>query len=119
MEGMIGGAAASDPADPRPGQGASPFVDAVVAQLARGVAEAGAGAQQRVDELSDLLTTLLLACEQEEVETAASVLVQDTDLLSAVFQNIDLLYDHGYPHADQVSMVTLDAVHRAVEAEGG
>lgn len=105
--------------DAAPGHGARPFVDAVVGQLARSIEEAGAGAQQRVDELSDLLTTLLLACEQEEVETAASLLVQDTVLLSAVFQNIDLLYAHDYPHADEVSVVTLDAVHRAVEAAEG
>ena len=98
--------------------GAGPFVDAVVAQLARGIDEAGAGAQQQVDDLTDRLTTLLLACEQGEVEEAIVPLVQDTVLLSAVFQNIDLLYAHDYPHADQVSMLTLDAVHRAVEQEG-
>lgn len=105
-------------ADLRPGHGAGPFVQAVVGQLSRGVQEAGAGAQQRVDELTSRLTTLLLACEQGEPEQAIPALLQDTVLLSAVFQNIDLLYEHDYPFADQVSMLTLDAVHRAVEAEG-
>lgn len=106
-------------ADARPGHGAGPFVDAVLAQLARGIDEAGAGAQQQVDALSDRLTSLLLACEQRDDEAAISILLQDALLLSVAFQNIDLLYSHDYPHADRVSMLILDAVHRAVEAEQG
>lgn len=107
----------SPPPDTRPGHGAGPFVDAVVSQLARGVDEAGAGAQQQVDALSDRLASLLVACEQADDDAALSTLLQDALLLSVVFQNVDLLYAHDYPHADRLSMLILDAVHRAVEAE--
>ena len=107
------------PPDTRPGHGAGPFVDAVVAQLGRSIDEAGAGAQQQVDALSDQLASLLLACERGDDETAVSTLLQDALLLSLVFQNVDLLYVHDYPHADRVSLLILDAVHRAVEAEEG
>lgn len=105
--------------DPRPGHGAGPFVDAVVAQLSRGFDAAGAGAQQEVDALTDRLARVLEACEQSDPAPVLSTLVEDPLLLSAVFQNIDLLYAHDYPFADAMSMLTLDAVHRAVEAEEG
>lgn len=113
------GSAAQREADPRPGHGAGPFVDAVVGQLSRGFENAGAGAQQQVDALADRLARVLVACEQGDTEPVLSTLVDDPLLLSAIFQNIDLLYAHDYPHADAVSMLTLDAVHRAVEAEEG
>lgn len=109
--------AAARKVDPGRDDGAAAFVDAVVAQLSRNVESAGAGAQQRVDELSDRLASILLAGEQGGTEPALGILLEDPLLLSAIFQNIDLLYARGYPHADAVSMLTLDAVHRAVEAE--
>jgi hypothetical protein len=117
MEDQSAAAAERRQSDPRPGHGAGPFVDAVVAQLSRGVDEAGAGAQQQVDSLADRLASVLIACEQRDPEPALTLLVEDPVLLSAVFQNIDLLYAHEYPYADAVSLLTLDAVHRAVEAE--
>lgn len=117
--GPADGAGARRPDDPRPGHGVGPFVDAVVGQLSRGFESAGAGAQQQVDSLTDRLARVLEACEQGDTEPVLSTLVEDPLLLSAVFQNIDLLYAHDYPFADAMSMLTLDAVHRAVEAEEG
>lgn len=102
---------------PLSGHEAAPFVGAVVAQLARSIEEAGAGAQEQVDLLTDRLTSILVACEQGDPEPAIRTLTEDPLLLSAIFQNIDLLYAHDYAFADALSMMTLDAVHRAVEAE--
>jgi len=109
---------APDPADQRsPGHGAEAFVQAVVTQLARGVEEAGAGAQQQVEWLTDRLTSILIGVEQGEPAAVAEELVADPLLLASIFQNIDLLYDHGYPHANALSMLTLEAIHEAVERE--
>lgn len=105
------------PGDSRPGHGASSFVEAVVSQLSRGIEEAGAGAQQQVDWLTDRLTSILLACEQGDTQPALKTMIEDPLLLSSIFQNIDLLYTHDYPYADELSMLTLDAVHRATQAE--
>jgi len=74
-----------------PGYGAGPFVDAVLAQLARGIGDAGLGAQERLDELADRLTSILLAAEQNDAESAVPLLSEDVTLLRTIFQNIDLL----------------------------
>lgn len=103
--------------DERPGHGAGPFVEAVVTQLARGIEEPGAGAQQQVEWLTDRLTSILIRLEQGEPASISKELVLDPLLLASIFQNIDLLYEHRYPHADALSMVTLEAVHEAVERE--
>lgn|SRR5690606_15362178 len=107
------------PQRPVPGPGAGPFVEAVIAQLARGIGVAGAGAQEQLEELADRLASILLAAEQNDTEPAVQLLAEDVTLLSTIFQNIDLLYAHEYPFADALSMMTLDAVHRAVEADEG
>ena len=103
----------------QPGHGTGPFVQAVVGQLSRAMDSAGAGAQQRLDWLTDRLASILVACEQGDEEATVAALIEDPELLSAVFQNVDLLYANDYPHADALSVLTLDAVHRAVEAEEG
>ncbi len=105
--------------DERPGHGAGPFVQAVVTQLSRGIEEPGAGAQQQVEWLTDRLTSILIRLEQGEPATISEELVLDPLLLASIFQNIDLLYEHGYPHADALSMLTLEAIHEAVEREAG
>ena len=119
MEGERNGSEATHPPDTRPGHGAGPFVEAVIGQLARGFDAAGAGAQQQVDALADRLARVLVACEQNDAEPVVATLTDDLLLLSAVFQNIDLLYTHDYPYSDAMSMLTLEAVHRAVEADEG
>ena len=43
--------------------------------------------------------------------------VTGDQLEQEVAREIDLLYANDYPHADVLSMLTLDAVHRAVEDE--
>lgn len=115
----MAGAADRVPNDEPPGQGAGPFVQAVVTQLSRGIEEPGAGAQQQVEWLTERLTSILIRLEQGESATISEELVLDPLLLASIFQNIDLLYEHGYPHADALSMLTLEAIHEAVEREEG
>lgn len=112
-----GGDRSTDPGEGSPGHGVGPFVEAVIDQISRGVDQVGPSGQQRVDALADRLATILIAFEQGVTEPALATLVEDPLLLSSFFQNVDLLYAHAYPHADAVSMLTLEAIHLAVEAE--
>lgn len=106
-----------DGASPVGGGGAESFVEAVVTQLSRALDGAGPGTQQQLDGLAGQLTSFLLACERGSADSAVQVLLAEPLLLSTVFQNVDLLYAHDYPHADAVGLATVDAVHRAAEEE--
>jgi hypothetical protein len=95
-----------------PGAADLPFAAAVVRQLTRHATEQsvapGAVAQRVVN--------LLLAAERGE-QTAEHALAADHAMLSAFFQNVDLLYQHGCSTADAVSGLILQALHHATEAE--
>lgn len=95
-----------------------PFVTAVVSQLARVMDVDDAESAQRVELLADLVTEIVMAVESGETGLAVPDLAADPLLLATFFQNIDLLYSHSYEHADALSMLTLEAIHHAVEAEG-
>ncbi|HET6231990.1 MAG TPA: hypothetical protein VFE05_18095 [Longimicrobiaceae bacterium] len=88
-----------------------PFVDAVVAQVARplGVRDVPASAEARVR----AVVANLIARASDPTPAArvpAELLVADLVLLAAFFQNVDLLYDGGYAHADAVSMLVMHAL---------
>ena len=118
LKDTLPGSDSSPDPEERPGHGAGPFVAAVVGQLSRSMDDAGAGAQEQLEWLSDRLANILAASEQSDHEPAIGLMMEDPVLLAAIFQNIDLLYAHDYPWADAISVMTLEAVHRAVEAEG-
>lgn len=63
------------------------------------------------------LAAILHAAERGAEEEAVSLLENEPLLISSIFQNADLLYQHEYPAADAVSMATLTAIHRAAEAQ--
>lgn len=85
----------------------------MVAQLARpGGTAATPTEEERVVER--VLAVLRLARRASPTdpgpERAGESLAHDTVLLAAFFQNVDLLYDHGYRHADAVSLAVMHAV---------
>lgn len=99
-------AAALGPADP-----ALPFARAVLVQ----VALAPGAERDPEDELSTAhaIAGVLMMPEgpiDSAGPTPARALAGDPVLLAAFFQNIDLLYDAGSPHADRVSGWIMEAV---------
>ncbi|HET6764777.1 MAG TPA: hypothetical protein VFH27_13925 [Longimicrobiaceae bacterium] len=105
-----------DPAPP----GLEPFVRAVVQQLcastgAYGQPEEGA-AEARVERAARGFVDRAMSGEPP-AELGAG-LADDVPLLAAFFQNVDLLYEHGYAQADAVSGLIMAALER-LEAAGG
>lgn len=101
-----------------------PFLEAVVQQAALPLGEAVpvAEAPERERRTTEQVVELLLVArsamgEQGEKypDEAAERLRAHPLLLAAFFQNIDLLYQHGYPHADAVSLLIM----RALEEPSG
>ncbi len=81
---------------------ALPFLEAAVRQLAH-----------QPEAREQLAGLLHLAQEQSSTggpQRAAEQMVRNPVLLSVVFQNIDLLYEHGYPGADALSTVVMSAL---------
>ena len=87
------------------GEPAIPFARAVLRQIVRAGGSPGPAA-----------AAIAGIVREARGEGAAAALALDHPLLSAFFQNIDLLYDHGYAEADAVSAMVLHALHLAVEA---
>lgn len=102
-----------------PDHRAAPFLRAVTSQLARAIDVDPEGDPQLVESLPGRVVAILLAVEEERAAAALELLSADSVLLSTFFQNIDLLYETAYSFADAVSMLTLEAIHHAVEAEEG
>lgn len=105
------------PADPLAalddGAAALPFARAVVTQLARAPGAAAAPAEER--RVAEEVAAVLRLARPESrgdagPERAGERLAADATLLAAFFQNVDLLYDHGYRHADAVSLAVMHAV---------
>jgi hypothetical protein len=96
----------SIPSDPS----AEPFVAAVVRQIAEPFATP---AEDRPD--AEGLRRRILHLLGKSVDDAGRELAADVVLLASFFQNVDLLYEHGFARADHVSA----AIMRAMEAMGG
>ena len=95
----------------------APFVEAVTLQLSRAVEpEVATGSHNRLLDLTGRLSAVLDAVSRGMDDAAASMLAEEPLLLSSVFQNADLLYQHDVPFADRLGMVTLTAIHSAAEA---
>jgi hypothetical protein len=100
---------------------ARPFVEAVAAQLSRTAdpPSDGSGISAR-GFAEEALAVLRAAAAPGSVEAAAAVarLSTHAPLLAAVFQNIDLLYQHGHPRADGVAALVMTALARVDESAG-
>jgi hypothetical protein len=93
------------------------FLAAVVAQAAlplglRVPEPELAGRESRV-------ASLALAVLDPADAAAAERLRGEPVLLAAFFQNIDLLYRHGYPRADAVAMLVMRALEGFEDEPGG
>ena len=105
-----------DPSDPT----LDPFVAAVVRQLAYPPATAvpdgvvAGDGDARAESVAGALRRLVAdaAAAGDRVETAAAKLAADVTLLASLFQNVDLLYEHGYAQADAVSMLVMRAMEK-------
>ena len=89
------------------------FVEAVVLQTARPLGTAPRrGIVQRESELVGRVTALLEASVggDERLVPAATELAADPELLSAFFQNLDLLPPSGAPLGDAVAMLVVMAL---------
>ena len=105
------------PGDERaPSAGTAPFIEAIHLQLARTLEGRGEAGEVGADELTRRLAAVLDAVARGLDEVAATLLAEEPLLLSAVFQNADLLYDRGYPFAERLGVVTLTAIHMATTA---
>lgn len=102
-----------------PDHRAATFLRAVSSQLARAIDVDPEGDPQLVESLPGRVVAILLAVEEDRPAAALELLAADPVLLSTFFQNIDLLYETAYSFADAVGMLTLEAIHHAVEAEEG
>ena len=91
----------------------APFLEAVVRQL---VYPLGAPSPLGEREAREQVIELLRLAEEDVSPTrslrAAERMIENPVLLSVVFQNIDLLYEYGYPGADALSVAVMTALGR-------
>lgn len=94
------------------GDAAAPFIAAVAVQLARATESAPPDEERSVAERAVAVLRLAHRSPRAEAgpERAGELLGGDVALLAAFFQNVDLLYEHGYTHADAVSLAVMHAV---------
>jgi hypothetical protein len=100
------------------GHAALPFAAAVVRQL-EGVPEPGGGTRLRAPAASArTVAALVRGCERPggPADGAPAALAADPPLLAAFFQNVDLLYRYGHPHADAVGALVMRALEALDEA---
>lgn len=95
--------------------GARPFAEAVAAQLAHPPGRRGDEAAERaaVDRIAGMLELATVDGVPDEAEVA---LLGDPWLLSAAFQNLDLLFGRGFSPADDFARLLARLVDRAEEA---
>ena len=90
-----------------------PFLEAMVRQL---VYPLGAPSPLSKREAREQVIELLCLAEEDASPTkstrAAERMIKNPVLLSVVFQNIDLLYEYGYPGADALSVAVMTALGR-------
>jgi hypothetical protein len=101
---------------------AAPFIEAVTVQRARPLGADPRPPEAQREEDRDVAAAVLglvraatAAREpagdgRQTMAESANRLRSDPSLLAAVFQNIDLLYRHGYSHADAVSEMVMRAL---------
>ena len=89
----------------RLGDAGAPFAEAVTLQLTRAGAAAAAedGTARRVSEI----------VASPGGEQWPGRLAADPELLSSFFQNVDLLYRHGFAEADAVGLLIMRALEMA------
>ena len=100
-----------------PPAGATAFIEAVHLQLARTLEGPDEAGEVGAEDLTRRLEAVLDAVAHGLDEDAATLLAEEPLLLSAVFQNADLLYERGYPFGERLGVVTLTAIHLATSAE--
>lgn len=95
------------------GAAALPLVAAIAGQIARASDSASPTDEER-QVAERVVAVLRLAHRTRSAdagpEPAGELLAGDVALLAAFFQNVDLLYEHGYAHADAVSLAVMHAV---------
>jgi hypothetical protein len=104
---------------PALGARALPFAEAVVAQVAHPLGGPPVARPARRERAVGRRVLRLLEGSvgtAAEVERAARALAAEPPLLSAAFQNVDLLYAHRCPAADRVSLLVMGAIERLGEA---
>ena len=94
-----------------PGLAALPFLDAAARQLAAPAGPAPGGEEEAGERVAALLELAAAVGDAGGGPEAAGVaLAEDPVLLAVFFQNVDLLYAHGYPGADAVSLAVMEAI---------
>lgn len=84
-----------------------PFVTAVAAQLAR------RDEQESLRASAERVVALLPGEAGASRGARVEALLADPPLLASFFQNVDLLYEHSYGGADEVSAWIMQALERA------
>jgi hypothetical protein len=104
-----------------PAPGLEPFVRAVVRQLAGSTVPDPSGAAGDPDARTEAAVRRLVGAAVEGGSTAAlgAELAGDVPLLASFFQNVDLLYAHGYADADAVSALIMAALEALETPDGG
>ena len=85
------------------------FLDASARQLARWHRT---GEEEVMEQLVALLGLAQEHSGRGGPQRAVQHMVRDPVLLSVVFQNIDLLYEHDYPGADAISIAVMAALEQ-------
>lgn len=84
---------------------ALPFARAVTLQLARPPGRAASAAAEL-----EAARRVAEPLEAPAAPGAPARLAADPELLAAFFQNVDLLFAHGFPGADQVALLVMTAL---------
>jgi len=87
---------------------ALPFAEAAVAQIAHPLPSRGTPGDE--EEAAETVLALLAA---PDAPGADARLAERPEALAAFFQNVDLLYAHGFPRADRVSLLIMRALEHA------
>ena len=95
---------------------ALPFLTAIAEQIGQADGKQSATAEPLLEGQHTVENALLLL-RQPEAADAADRLATDPVMLAAFFQNVDLLYEHGYREADAVAALVMHAVERLAEPE--
>ena len=95
---------------------ALPFLTAIAEQIGQSHEVRGAIAEPLLEGQHTVENALRLL-RQPEAADAADRLANDPVMLAAFFQNVDLLYENGYPEADAVAALVMHAVERLGEPE--
>jgi hypothetical protein len=102
----------------RGAQGVEPFIAAVLSQLFGSAGAYGGSPASELDRVVRSLSHLVETPDSDAArDTVARELLRDPALASAVFQNIDLLYDHRFPGADAVGRVMMHLIQLESETE--